>query len=260
MDDAFDDDADDDADDAQATHDREATRNIFSTSADDTMSRILDETEREMEKDDSSRRRSAIQHLKAAVMSKRADRDAGNADIDDDDEKNIYRNDLASIVRPKRPERVKTTRRDLPPLMLVSEQRIDTPKDVIKGADISPVRPRRISAAAVALREEADVDHDDAIANATGFTDYAETMGAQGLSDLLEAAAAYANHIEGKDTVSRPQIMRLAAEAMSDEQPLEERLRSFGQLLRQGKIKKIGRGQFKVSDASRFKPVTRAHG
>ncbi|WP_417259273.1 hypothetical protein [Celeribacter sp.] len=247
-------------DDAETTSDSDATRNIFSASADDNMSRILDETEREMEKDDTSRRRSAIQHLKAAVMSKRADRAAGNTEDNDDEESNIYRKDLESIVRPKRPERVKGSRRDLPPLMLVSEQRIDTPQDVHKGADISPVRPRRISAAAVALSEEAEVSHDDVIADATGFADYAETMGAQGLSELLEAAAAYANHVEGKKTVSRPQIMRLAAEAMPDEQPLEERLRSFGQLLRQGKIKKIARGQFQVSDASRFKPETRAHG
>ena len=255
VDDAFDDHGVD-----HAETDREATRNVFATSADDTMSRILDETEREMEKDDTSRRRSAIAHLKAAVMSKRADRDAGDEAANDDDDQNVYRDDLASIVRPTRPERVKTTRRDLPPLMLVSEQRIDTPKDMIKGADISPVRPRRISAAAVALREESDVHHDMAIANATGFADYAETMGAQGLSELLEAATAYANHVEGKDTVSRPQIMRLAMEAMPEDQPLEDRLRSFGQLLRQGKIKKIARGQFQVSDASRFKPETRAHG
>ena len=53
------------------------------------MSRILDETEREMEKDDTSRRRSAIAHLKAAVMSKRADRDAGDEAANDDDEQNV---------------------------------------------------------------------------------------------------------------------------------------------------------------------------
>jgi len=90
------------------------------------------------------------------------------------------------------------------------------------------------------------------------FADYVETVGAENLSEVLEAAAAYSNFIEGRETVTRPQIMRLASQAMAEELPLEDRLRSFGQLLRQGKIRKIKRGQFVVADGTRFKPDAQA--
>ena len=40
----------------------------------------------------------------------------------------------------------------------------------------------------------------------------------------------------------------------------EDGLRSFGQLLRQGKIEKISGGRFAVSDRISFKPDTRAVG
>ena len=40
----------------------------------------------------------------------------------------------------------------------------------------------------------------------------------------------------------------------------EDGLRSFGQLLRQGKIQKLKRGQFVVSEDTRFKPEARIAG
>ncbi len=40
----------------------------------------------------------------------------------------------------------------------------------------------------------------------------------------------------------------------------EEGLRSFGILLRRGKIKKIKRGQFQIADKTRFNPETRIAG
>ena len=40
----------------------------------------------------------------------------------------------------------------------------------------------------------------------------------------------------------------------------EESLRSFGLLLRRGKIKKIRRGQFSIADTTRFNPQIRAVG
>jgi hypothetical protein len=40
----------------------------------------------------------------------------------------------------------------------------------------------------------------------------------------------------------------------------EDGLRSFGQLLRQGKIEKISGGRFTVSDRISFKPEARAAG
>jgi hypothetical protein len=268
LEDAIDEDTQDDAD---SDHE---TRNVFDTS-DESMSRLLDTAEREMGDGENTRRRNAIQHLKAAVAATRAEQTDSPevAQAQEEAEADPYREDLARVVRPRRPsEAAAAGARRLAPLMLVSEQRIDAPQDVAHGANITPVRPRRISSAALALQEEEQFasDEGDQAAeprhqnpmivtdNTETFADYVETVGAEGLSDLLEAAAAYSSFVEGRETVTRPQIMRLASEAMPEEFPLEERLRSFGQLLRQGKIRKIKRGHFVVANGTRFKPEAAA--
>jgi hypothetical protein len=239
------------------TEDDSDTRNVFDTS-DASMSRLMDETDREMAKGENTRRRNAIQHLKAAVTAIRAEK-SEKGDVAEEDEAEVYKEDLARVVRPRRPEGAGQTRRQLPPLMLVSEQRIDTPKDLPNGANITPVRPRRVSRAALAVQETEALDTVEEIsttAPGTGvtFADFAEAQGAESLADILEAAAAFSNFVQGRETVTRPQIMHLAQEAMEGEVPVEERLRSFGQLLRQGKIRKQSRGQFIVADTTRFKP------
>ncbi|MBU2935818.1 hypothetical protein KO503_06990, partial [Pacificibacter marinus] len=255
-------DEDDDDDDG------DETRNMFDTS-DDSVSRLLDTAEREMGDGENVRRRNAIQHLKAAVAATRAEQaeQPDTTDAQDAAQVDPYREDLARVVRPRRPiEAVAQGVRRLAPLMLVSEQRIDAPQDLPMGANITPVRPRRISSAALAVKEdeqfspELDEAAETPMKNETAgtFADYVETVGAEGLNDLLEAAAAYSSFIEGRETVTRPQIMRLASQAMPEEFPLEERLRSFGQLLRQGKIRKIKRGHFTVADGTRFKPEAAA--
>ncbi|MBU2868531.1 hypothetical protein [Pacificibacter marinus] len=254
-------DEDDDDDDDE-------TRNMFGTS-DDSVSRLLDTAEREMGDGENVRRRNAIQHLKAAVAATRAEQaeQPDTTDAKDAAQADPYREDLARVVRPRRPtEALVQGVRRLAPLMLVSEQRIDTPQDLPLGANISPVRPRRVSSAALAVKEDEQFapELDEATATpmmneaAGTFADYAETVGAEGLNDLLEAAAAYSSFVEGRETVTRPQIMRLANQAMPEDFPLEERLRSFGQLLRQGKIRKIKRGHFVIADGTRFKPEAAA--
>ncbi len=234
------------------------TRNVFATS-DASMSRLMDETDREMAKGENARRRNAIQHLKAAVGAIRAEKTDKDATAEDDDDADVYKQDLARVVRPRRPAVSGQTRRQLPPLMLVSEQRIDAPVEVAGGANITPVRPRRISTSALAVQQEqvfdtAEEPDQTAAETVTEFAEFAERLGAETLPELLEAAAAYTHFVQGRDTATRPQIMRLATQAMPTDVPVEERLRSFGQLLRQGKIKKMTRGQFAVAASTRFKP------
>ena len=125
------------------------------------------------------------------------------------------------------------------PLMLVSELRVDRDS----GA---PVRPRRVSRD---LKDEAGSE------DGKGFAEFVERMGANDLTDLMEAAAAYTAFVEGQPHFSRPQIMRRVANVdPTIEDSREAGLRSFGQLLRQGRIQKLQRGQFTVSQSSRFKP------
>ena len=257
-------DADDAEDDTQLLTDEDDdeddsdTRNVFAAS-DASMSRLMDETDREMAKGENTRRRNAIQHLKAAVGAIRAEKADKDTSAEEDDDADVYKQDLARVVRPRRPEVSGQARRQLPPLMLVSEQRIDAPVELAGGANITPVRPRRVSTSALAVQQEQVFDaaeevDQNAAETVTEFAEFAERLGAETLPELLEAAAAYTNFVQGRDTATRPQIMRLATQALPTDVPVEERLRSFGQLLRQGKIKKMTRGQFAVAASTRFKP------
>ena len=88
---------------------------------------------------------------------------------------------------------------------------------------------------------------------AKSFAEFAERLGATDLGELLEAAAAYTATVEGQPHFSRPQILRKVANFGDDEDfSREDSLRSFGMLLRQGKIQKISRGQFTITESSRF--------
>ncbi|MBV1868021.1 MAG: hypothetical protein KUG69_08970 [Marinosulfonomonas sp.] len=227
------------------------------------VSRILEVTNTEMEETEGTRRRSAIAHLKAAVAATRADKFLSRKrEKDDADELNEYRNDLAQVVRPKRPPEGKKVARQIAPLMLVSEQRVDE-APATEASDVA-IQPRRVNSDELVQDQDASAlgDHteENIFADAGSFSDFAEEMGAVELPDLLEAAAAYASFVQGHAFFSRPQIMKAVAAVKDEEYTREEGLRSFGMLLRRGKIHKIKRGQFKIADSSRFNPQVRAVG
>jgi hypothetical protein len=240
------------------------------TEDDASVKRLLDQTNSELQGPENRRRLSAIAHLKAAVAATVADRKSGgNTGPTDEMRMNPYRNDLERAVRPRSGDtaisNAAPTAVPRPaPLMLVSEQRIDTPraKPPAISPHISPVRPRRVQSGALALEEahddEDDFDldgHDTQAGNifgaATSFADYAERLGAESLSDLLEAAVAYAAHVEGRADVSRPQMVEhVLTVKPALEEDRENMLRSFGTLLREGRIEKVRRGYFALSEAS----------
>ena len=215
------------------------------------VNRLLAETDHQMDEPESATRRDAFAHLRAAVMAKKAD-----STIDDDDAEhgdNVYRRDLAKVVRPRRPVSTesRTGRPDdarPAPLKLVAEQRIDVPKAKAAG----PVRPRRVST---------ESDMDAGSDTGEGFAAFAADRGASTLPQLLEAAAAYMSFVEGREQFSRPQLMTKVRQAGGQEEfTREEGLRSFGQLLRAGKIEKIKGGRFTVSEDIGYRPDQRAAG
>ncbi len=215
------------------------------------MNRLLAETDNQMDDPDGATRRDAITHLRAAVAAKKADVALGAAEKDVHDNK-AYRHDLAEVVKPRRPtpSSEKTERPADPrpaPLKLVAEQRIDAGPRQMQA----PVRPRRV--AAVALPDASS--HVD-----KGFAEFASEMGATSLPDLLEAAAAYMAFVEGLDQFSRPQLMNTVRQADREDFSREEGLRSFGQLLRTGKLQKLEGGRFRASDDIGFQPDARAAG
>ncbi|WP_425091862.1 hypothetical protein [Tropicimonas sp. S265A] len=215
---------------------------------DETVERLLSQTNSKLNDDTTQRRQSALAHLKAAVAATIADRVSpkdSDAPEDIDETADDYRKDLASIVRPRSVDVSEDDAEmdtgdgpdtaEIEPLVLVPQARIEPE---------TQVRPRRINRS-----EKADLMREQA----SGFADYAEEVGAQELHDLLEAAAAYLSTVEGKEHFSRPEVMHMVMRHDRDRAfSREAQLRSFGDLLRNGTIEKVNRGQFVISTDSRY--------
>ncbi len=90
------------------------------------------------------------------------------------------------------------------------------------------------------------------------FADFAQELGAESLPDILEAAAAFARIKDGMPHFPRPYLMRRVAQ-ISNEDPFsrEDGLRAFGALLREGTLRRIGRGRFTISEDSRYLTAAR---
>ncbi|MDG1471417.1 MAG: hypothetical protein P8Q26_07640 [Ascidiaceihabitans sp.] len=228
----------------------EALQSIDENTGDD-VSRLMAQADEHMDEEEGAQRRDAFAHLRAAVAAKKAD--TGLGEVDAEKEEVAYRDDLATAVKPRRPsaEASRVARPDAParpvPLKLVAEQRVDSSNAATSG----PVRPRRVAAT-----QEAEQSVDDA----GSFAEFADDMGASNLSDLLEAAAAYMSFVEGREQFSRPQLMTKVRQVEKDDFSREDGLRSFGKLLRAGKIEKLKGGRFAVTGDIGFRPDARAAG
>lgn len=230
-----------------------APRNAAS-SPDSDVSRLMAAAESKLEDPDNAKSRETYSHLRAAVAAAAADPAAKGSGATDAEP---YREALASVVRPRRPEAGATAKAPRPsasgsrpaPLKLVAEQRIDPNPNV----PVKPVRPRRIAAL--------DDGPAPAKTEISGtFEDYAQERGAAELHELLEAAASYLSFVEGRDHFSRPQLMNKVRGLGLADFNREDGLRSFGQLLRDGKIEKAENGRFAATDDIGFRPSTRAAG
>ncbi len=215
--------------------------------------RLLQETDQKFNEDDGIRRRRVISQMRAAVAATKADRILSRIiprDEQEAEDQNAYRQDLSRAMtrRPSFSDVTKAEEAARPaPLVLVSSQRVDekAPSRKPEG-NVAPHRPA--------------VDNGKAT-EASNFREFAVTMGATELPDLLEAAAAYTAFVEGQPHFSRPEIMKRAARVdPAIAASREAGLRSFGQLLRQGKIHKLQRGQFTVPASTRFNPAQRIAG
>ncbi len=214
--------------------------------------RLLEETDQKLNDDDGIRRRRVISQMRAAVAATKADRIFSkivSRETSDTEEQSPYRQDLNQVISRNPPDEDTNTAANQSrpaPLVLVSSQRVDTAEEKAAGAEVPP------------QRVEKSADGGSEIAN---FKDFATRMGATELPDLLEAAAAYSAFVEGEPHFSRPDIMKRVARADPARQLSRETgLRTFGQLLRQGKIQKLQRGQFAVADDTKFNPAQRIAG
>ena len=207
--------------------------------------RLLDETDNKLNEDETVHRRRVISQMRAAVAATNADRLVSrqvSREDEEEAEKDRYREDFSEAVQDTTralPERKPSTS---PPLMLVSSQRID-PKTV----ELSEVPEPKVETESSSEPE--------------GFAAFAESVGAKELHELLEAAAAYTVFAEGQSSFTRPEIMkRVARVDPTIRMSREDSLRSFGQLLRQGKFRKLERGQFTIEKTTKFHPEHRFAG
>jgi hypothetical protein len=169
----------------------------------DEADRLFDATESRLAHSDSTRRRANIEHLKAAVAARSAERQlapeghAASADATAE-----YRDDLAQVMRPRR-VRVDVSRRRgetrPAPLVLVSEQRVDTQDEQRPPAE--PVRPRRVNggetAAPLRLAETGGADTRP-VAGETPATPPRKM--ANSLAQLAQRASAIMNRGRGDAT------------------------------------------------------------
>ncbi|MDE4131836.1 chemotaxis protein CheA [Phaeobacter sp. QD34_3] len=227
--------------------------------ADRDVSRLMAAADEKLGAPETASSRETYNQLRAAVAAAQADGSAGAAG-DGEDSKAAYRKDLADVVKPRRPrvrgdrEARKPVSTGRPaPLKLVAEQRIDPmPAAQESAAPKAPVRPRRISVLSQDKRSAEEAQ--------AGFAAYVRDCGAVELPDLLEAAAAYMSFVEGRDFFSRPQLMNAVRRTGAAEFNREDGLRSFGQLLREGKIERSENGHFVATEDIGFRPAKRAAG
>ena len=220
------------------------------------VTRLLRQTNTEMAEPENRRRLSTMAHLKAAVAATVADLRSDGAPSQTGEAMRLdrYRADLARVVRPHRPDGSPPSDRPAP-LVLVSEQRIDRPAP---DASVNRVMHQRISTTILVVEDspeegKAPAEAKTILASSRNFPEFAEHLGASALPDLLEAAAAYTSCMEGRPHFTRPHLMRHVATATEQSDVnREDSMRSFGTLLRQGKIAKVKRGQFAITDSSPY--------
>ncbi|MEO6298053.1 MAG: hypothetical protein ABIV25_01940 [Paracoccaceae bacterium] len=252
-------------------------------SVSDDADRLLAQTNTALEVPETKRRRSAIAHLKAAVLATVAERRINPNAVNQKAAVRMdpYRKDLDKVMRPPAPAGDRPA-----PLVLVSAQRIDRKIDPVADAarpvpqivpqSTSPmqlstnpqaIRPRRVTANGVAIQSAPVVIPDDAEIDPSlspqdmenlfagdgkpSFGEFADSLGATSMSELIEAAGAYCTLILGRPSFTRPLLFQqISSVPKLAEVSREDGLRGFGRLLREGRIQKAKRGQYAMADAS----------
>lgn len=205
--------------------------------------RLIDKANTELEEPQTKRRRSAIAHLKAAVLATVAERRAARAPKDETLRQDPYRRDLDDAMRPAPtlvaslvPEAEKPA-----PLVLLPTARIET-----------GIRPRRPSLRAVFPEDdELAAQMTNVFEDTPGkitFRDFADSLGAHDLPDLIEAAGAWLTLHRGQEHFTRPELF--AQIGPLAEPSREDGLRGFGRLLREGRLSRTEDGHYTLTETS----------
>ncbi|MGB0959054.1 MAG: hypothetical protein ACPGVK_02290 [Halocynthiibacter sp.] len=218
------------------------------------LTRLMDETNLRLANTTSTQRRESFGHMKAAIAATEQDAQL-QEDLHATEDTSPFREDLAHVVGPSLPPEdiIEDTedwdfdkmpkaapKKPAAPLVLVSSDRVDPPADIDLSSLEAALIDSTFSSDIISPREES-------------FATFAKAVNAEGLEELMEAAAAYLIQSDGRESVTRPQVMRLVADHQpEDAWSREDGLQAFGKLLQQKRIEKIKRGQFSLSEESRY--------
>jgi hypothetical protein len=210
--------------------------------------RLHTQADTQFEGADGRRRRSAVAHLKAAVMATKAEQKLDQTDHGDP--LSAYRSDLASHVGTSHVEGQTADETVTAPLVLFSEQRVD-------GQDQQYNRssPAQLAAMETHNRMPDPPLRIQSTRKPESFIVFSTKSGASSFEEILECAAAYIVIVEGRQIFSHPEIMRLATSFHDNvEITREAGLAAFGNLLRKGAIQQASRSEFSLSSNSRYFP------
>jgi len=212
----------------------------------DDLSRIFEETDSHLGASASSRRRNAIQHLRAALAATRAEtRTSLQQRRDREDMPGRVGLRVAARLRRARASAqhgpsVQSADRTPDPLRLMAEHRVDTPQGMAQARPLSTA-----DSAAMPPNRPSNPPPED-------FGAFVARVEAARLPDLIEAAAAYLADIEGRMRFSRPMLMeKLDQIGVADMR--EDMLCACDALLTRGKLRKCSDGRYETTDKTGFR-------
>lgn len=239
--------------------------------------RLMLTTRLKMDGPESERRRNAISQLKAAVAATEAERRlVGQDRRREPADLHAYREDFSRAQRRQvalsaddRRQNMREAQADQAAEVSVSEASAAEPRTAVapRPAPLILVSEQRIDRSAMpapaanagGLAERAGAETMEAAAETSAsFDEYVGKLGANSLPDMLEAAAAYTSYVEGRPRFSRAQVLsKLTKGEGGTPISREVGLRTFGQLLREGRIVRVQDGQFTIAKSSRYAPEHR---
>jgi hypothetical protein len=168
------------------------------------------------------------------------------------------------VARPRRPVSVGTARTERSarpaatraPLVLVSEQRVDTP------VSTGTVRPRRVSPlATTSVEAAADANRALSVDDMTAFKKFADEVDAWLLDEQIEAAAAYMTHLQSRKEFSRAELISyVMGYNVGKTVTREDMLRAFSTVLREERlVRRDDNGMFSLSPSSEYDEPAKQH-
>lgn len=88
---------------------------------------------------------------------------------------------------------------------------------------------------------------------------FVDGTGAASVTERMEAVAAHALVLEGRESLSRPALLRAMQGVVSEPLGFEDGLKAFGTLLRDGRLRKADYGRYTLAETSPYLAEARAY-